>query len=389
MANHAIIVAAGTSTRMNGTNKLFAPIHGQPLLYHTLNVFQDSLSVDTITIVSQLSKLIELEQLKKKGNFSKIKKIVEGGKKRQDSVYAGLTSLDHPQKEDIIIVHNGCNPLVTQEEVSQCIKEAKAHGAAAVGFPVVDTIKKVEEGFVRSTLDRKNVWHMQTPQCIKYDFFVKAYQEAKKTSTMYTDDVSLIEALGMKVKLVPCSTHNFKVTTQQDLEDARLVMGSPPYIGLGQDSHAFSDEEKPLVLGGHTIEGERGLKANSDGDVIFHSLFNAISSALGDRSLGFYADKMCEEGVKDSREYLSVVLRKMSEQDYCFNNISFTLEGKRPRLEHHHDHIKKAISTILEVDPKKVGLTFTTGDGLTLFGQGKGLQCWCYLSLKKRNPRRS
>lgn len=390
MANHAIIVAAGNSTRMGGTNKILAPIHGYPLLHHTLRVFQDSEIVDTITVVSQCSQLIELEKLKKEGNFSKIKKIIEGGKERQDSVYNGLTSLDRPEPEDIIIVHNGSNPLLKEEELAQCIEEAKIHGAAAVGFRLCDTIKKEEGGFVKTTLDRKNVWQMQTPQCAKHNIFLKAYEAAKKSNVIATDDVSLVEHIGGKVKIVPCSTHNFKVTTKQDLEDARLVMGSPPFIGLGQDSHEFSEEaEKPLVLGGYTIQGEQGLKANSDGDVILHSLFNAISSALGDRSLGVYADKMYEQGITDSKEYLSVILTKMKDRKCTLNNVSFTLEGKKPRLEQHHDQIKKMISVIVGLETGNIGLTFTTGDGLTSFGQGKGLQCWCYVSLKKQHSRRS
>jgi len=145
-------------------------------------------------------------------------------------------------------------------------------------------------------------------------------------------------------------------------------------IGLGKDSHAFLDkydENKPLILGGVHFEEQLSLQANSDGDVILHAIFNAISQALGDRSIGYYADVLCKkQGVVNSQEYLPIMLKKMSEQQYIISNMGITIEAKIPQFELHFDDFKESLSQIFEIDKTKIGLNFTSGEGLTAVGQG-------------------
>ena len=152
-------------------------------------------------------------------------------------------------------------------------------------------------------------------------------------------------------------------------------------MGLGQDSHRFSEMKKPLVLGGYAVPNERGLEANSDGDVILHALFNAISSALGGRSLGITADEMCKKGITDSRKYLKAIIKRMNAEKLAIGNISLCIEAKKPKLEQHHDSIKKSLCTILAIGEGQIGLTFTSGEGLTGFGRGEGMQCFCTVLL--------
>ena len=154
-------------------------------------------------------------------------------------------------------------------------------------------------------------------------------------------------------------------------------------VGIGQDSHAFSKKKKQLVLGGVKISSENGLQANSDGDVILHALFNAISSALGGRSLGMYADAMClKEGVTDSSKYFSTIRQMLSESHFKISNISIAVECKKPKIEEHSSGMKKQISTILHVPPSKIGITATSGENLTSFGQGKGIQAFAMVLLE-------
>lgn len=156
-------------------------------------------------------------------------------------------------------------------------------------------------------------------------------------------------------------------------------------VGLGQDSHRFAEgKSKPLVLGGFVIPGEKGMDTNSDGDVMLHAVFNALSQAIGGRSIGYYADSMCfEEGITDSKEYVKVALRMVEEKGYKISNIGLMVEAKRPMLEPHSDAIKKSLAAILGIDKSRVGLTFTTGDGLTSFGKGEGIQAFAIASLVK------
>ena len=153
-------------------------------------------------------------------------------------------------------------------------------------------------------------------------------------------------------------------------------------MGFGQDSHAFSkDKNKKLILGGYILPGEIGLEADSDGDVILHALFNAISSAMGDRGLGFYADKMFKEGITDSKQYLKIMLEKLNQKNMKINNVSVAIEASKPRLEHHTDKIKDSLSSILGLEKEKIGITYTSGESLTSFGQGKGMQCFCLVTI--------
>jgi len=148
-------------------------------------------------------------------------------------------------------------------------------------------------------------------------------------------------------------------------------------IGIGQDSHRFDkDNSKPLILGGIKVSPRGGLKANSDGDVILHSLCNALSSAMGGDSLGTWADEMClKQGIKDSKKYVEYIFNKIREQKYRVENISISVEVKTPRLSLEIiKKIKKTIGKLLAIKTNQVGITFTSGKGLTAFGRGEGIQ---------------
>ena len=385
--NITIIVAAGKGRRMNSDeNKVFLSLNGKPMIFHTLKKFQDCKEVGKIIVVTRKEDISKMNGIRNKFNFSKIAEITEGGKERQDSVFNGLKACKG-KENDIIVVQNGSNPLVKEAEIVECINEAKKHGAAVCAFPLKDTIKKVDNGFVDRTIDRSNVYQMQTPQCIEYGLFMKAFQNAQKNKTKATDDAALVEALGNKVRIVNCSYENIKITTKDDLRMAERIMmeenNNDFRFGIGQDSHAFSKKKKKLVIGGYEIPNENGFDADSDGDIILHSLFNAISSAIGERSLGYFANPMYRQGIIDSREYIRVTLDNLKEGNFQINNVSISIEAARPKLEPHSDRIKESLSKILGIEKGRIGLTFTTGDKMTSFGLGKGMQCFAVVSIVK------
>ncbi len=158
-------------------------------------------------------------------------------------------------------------------------------------------------------------------------------------------------------------------------------------IGLGQDSHRFEKKRiKPLILGGVRISNTGGLAANSDGDVILHSLCNALSSAIGGDSLGTWADEMClGRGIKDSREFVQYIYRRVKEKGYRIENLSVSIEAKRPYLSSKIiKKIKKQIAKLLEITPEQVGITFSSGEELTVFGKGKAIQTLTLVNLHKQ-----
>jgi 2-C-methyl-D-erythritol 2,4-cyclodiphosphate synthase len=154
-------------------------------------------------------------------------------------------------------------------------------------------------------------------------------------------------------------------------------------VGLGQDSHAFEPDgsEKPLILGGVLFPDMPGLLANSDGDVVLHALFNALSQAIGKRSLGVYADPLCQQGIMDSRQYVRVALDMVRQAGYTVNNVGVSIEGRRPKIEPMSAQMKASIAALLDVAEAQVGITATTGEGLTAFGRGEGIQVFVIVSL--------
>src|SRR3989338_2020852 len=163
--NIAIIVAGGKGKRMRKRiNKLFLLLNKEPIIYHTLKKFQDCKNINKIILVVTPEDKNKFKSIVEKNNFHKIKNIVDGGIERQDSVYNGIRAINKANDDDIVIIHNAANPFVDEATINNSIKAAKKYGAAVVGFPAKDTVKEVEEGFVKKTIDRKMLWQVQTPQ---------------------------------------------------------------------------------------------------------------------------------------------------------------------------------------------------------------------------------
>ncbi|MBN4067252.1 2-C-methyl-D-erythritol 2,4-cyclodiphosphate synthase [Simkania negevensis] len=151
--------------------------------------------------------------------------------------------------------------------------------------------------------------------------------------------------------------------------------------GLGQDSHRFCTEEssKPCILAGLTFEETPGLQANSDGDVVFHALCNAITSVTGVHILGAIADDLChKDGITDSQVYLEEALKTLGNQS--ISHIAIALEGKKPKFLHRIGEMKEKIARVMDIDTDQIGITATTGEGLTDFGCGDGIQCLCIIT---------
>ncbi len=160
-------------------------------------------------------------------------------------------------------------------------------------------------------------------------------------------------------------------------------------FAIGQDSHRFEDTstDKPLILGGYTLPAcDLSLSANSDGDVLLHALTNAVSGITCRNILGTPADELCKRGVTDSRAYLQLALDDLASLGYGIKHISFTVECKKPHLSGHIDAIRGQVAKICGIDASCVGLTATTGEGLTAFGQGLGISVFCVITVARQNP---
>jgi len=386
--NYAIILAAGEGQRCEGIkNKLLIEVAGKPLVYYSLIAFNDHPNIREVTVVVNNKNKEKIKKLVKEFELKKVKKFVTGGKSRQESVSNGMKSLEKKAKpKDIVLVHNAANPLPSINEISECINISVENGACIVGHFINSTIKEISKDKVLKTHDREKLFAAETPQAAQYNILKKALKNAEKEKLEATDEAMLLEAIDQDISYIQADEHNIKITTSTDIKNLKAVLGELPNdikVGIGQDSHMFEKEEMGLFIGGIELKDEKKLQANSDGDVILHAIFNALSQAIGENSIGFYADEMYEKGITDSKKYLKPLLDKIKKKKLKINSLGIMLECKTPKIDPLVPKIKKSLSEIFDLKSNKIGVTATSGEHMTLFGAGLGIQCFAIVSLVK------
>jgi 2-C-methyl-D-erythritol 4-phosphate cytidylyltransferase len=218
----AILVAAGDSRRM-GFDKLFAMIAGRPIIAHTIDAFERADCVGEIIVVARKDRLDEIKAIVRDGNFKKIRSIIPGGKHRQDSVRAGLNHLEAGVK--YVAVHDAARPLIMTEQIQRVFEQCRMHAAASLAEPISDTLKYADnEFFVAGSVDRHQLYAMQTPQVFERRLIEDAYKVVYAENALVTDEVSAVGRLGRKVILVPNQDLNFKITYPRDLALAEFVL---------------------------------------------------------------------------------------------------------------------------------------------------------------------
>jgi len=241
----AIIVAAGSSQRM-GFDKLFATIAGKPLIAHTLDAFERASSVNEIIIVAREDRHDEIRKIRRAGSFKKVRSIIAGGKRRQDSVRAGLNRLNAGAR--YVAVHDAARPLIGPEQIERVFEQCLIHGAAVLAEPINDTLKRADVDpipsrshrgretekaiVVTGSVDRHQVYVMQTPQVFERALIEEAYRVAHAENVLLTDEVSAVERFGRQVVLVLSNDFNFKITYPRDLALGEFVLKQRARSGL-------------------------------------------------------------------------------------------------------------------------------------------------------------
>lgn len=216
MKNIAIIVCSGNGSRMNMQKpKQFINIYGKPIICYTLDIFQKCASIDEIIIVTN-DKYIQFFKKNIMHKYTKIKKVIAGGLERMFSVYNGIKAVENTDCN--VVIHDGVRPFVKDEHIAKTIDKVSVCGACILGVLAKDTVKICKGNTVSYTLERKNVWIIQTPQVFRYDIIKNAYEKAIKDGYMATDDASVVEYMGGKVVIVEGDYENIKITTKDDLK---------------------------------------------------------------------------------------------------------------------------------------------------------------------------
>ncbi len=216
----AVIVAAGSASRMGGIDKVMAPLGGEPMIVRTVRQFEQCDAVKEIVVVTRQDLVVPIMDLCH--DFRKVVAVVIGGDSRDQSVNNGLNTLS--DKVKLVAIHDGARPLVSWELIDRVVRAGNTYGAAAPGIPVKDTVKIVQGGIVLETPDRSSLRAIQTPQVFDFDLLRGAMKKAWQDGLNMTDDCSAVEHMGMSVKIVEGEERNLKITTPMDLKLAQCLL---------------------------------------------------------------------------------------------------------------------------------------------------------------------
>ena len=380
MKTVAIIPAGGFGKRLGAdVAKQYLFLNSLPVLVHTLNVFQKSDAIDDIILVVSQDHLASVrKQIVEKYALTKVSAIVAGGNERQDSVRNGLGNITKPC--DIVIVHDGVRPFVTNDIIARVVRVAAEEGAASIGVPAKDTIKETTgENIVTVTLPRRNLWQTQTPQAFQYDLLCRAYESATRDSYCGTDDASLVERMGVQVRMIAGSNENIKITTSEDLIMAEALMKEKIKeqivyrSGLGYDSHRFVSDRK-LILGGVEIPFDRGLVGHSDADALLHAVCDSLLGMAGCGDIGRHFPDT-DPAYKNiaSLILLERVKQIIEAKGMNINNIDVTVMAEKPKLAPYAAMMASNIARTLNISEKVVNIKAKTNEGMGFIGRQEGI----------------
>jgi len=378
----AIVLAAGSSRRMGGGDKLLADLAGKPTLSWTLAAFEECGSIDDIVVVTSAGNRSAVAELCR--GLGKVRALVNGGRERQDSVWAGLSAL---RVVDVVAVHDGARPLITPVGVAACIERAQDGTSVIAGGPAVDTIKVVDERErIESTPDRAALRAVATPQVFLAATLRRAHEAAQRDGVLATDDAALVERLGEPVVVHDLGAPNPKITSPQDLLIAEALLGAgyEARTGIGIDSHRFG-EGRRLVIGGVEIAGEVGLAGHSDADVLTHAIIDALLGAAGLGDIGAQfgtGDPRWKDG--DSTLMLVEAVSKLAAAGARPQSVDATVIAERPRLRPYIEEMRVRLSEALQLDISAVNVAATTAEGMGALGRAEGIAAHAVATVRMR-----
>ncbi len=386
-----IIPAGGVGRRMGGPRpKQFLTLGGLPVLVRTLRVFCNLPEVGSIIVAAPAAHLAETEALLTRylPGAAPVR-LVAGGECRQQSVQAGLAVV--PGTAEIVAVHDGVRPLLTPELFRHCLAAAVEYGAAMLALPVRDTVKVVDGGqLVGATVDRQHLWLAQTPQMARLDLLLRAFAEADKDNFQGTDEASLLERIGCRVKVVMGAERNLKITRPEDLGLAEALLAAgrrgaadTRRIGQGYDAHRLVAGRR-LVLGGIEIPFDRGLLGHSDADVLLHALCDAMLGGAGLGDIGRHFPDH-DPHFKDisSLRLLERVTELLAAEGWCLGNADATVIAQRPKLAPFFPAMQEKIAGACKVGPERINLKATTTEGMGFAGREEGIAAQAMVLLER------
>lgn len=370
----AVIVAGGSGSRM-GRPKQMLPLGAKPVLVRTVEAFLQTPEIKEIVVVTPPENRAELQK-----RFPGIV-FADPGKTRLLSVKNGF--LKTSAAFQLVAVHDGARPLVEPAHISACLQAARQYGAAVLTVPVKDTVKVCEGGFVQNTLDRAVLWAAQTPQCYRRPVLAEALEKFGQEEGA-TDESQLVEKLGIKVRVVPSSYKNNKITTPEDLIFAEaLLENSVIYrTGFGFDLHRLEPGRK-LFIGGAEIPHTKGFVGHSDGDLVLHALCDAVLGALCAGEIGILFPPT-DESIKgiSSVKIVKKVLEIVRSHHAQIEHIDATIITQEPKIKPHYETVRKSLAEVFEMPLENVSFKSKSHEHVGEIGRGEAAMCHAVATLK-------
>ncbi len=387
--------------------KQYHLVAGAPILIHTIRAFigisSPSCDLSRIIVVVPSEFIPATRQLLSDYHLhhnNTTITVTAGGRRRQDSVLAGLNCLT--KESEIVLVHDGARPLIKPDLIQRCLEAVWAHGAAIAAIPVKDTLKKArsneERATIASTVDRQGLWQAQTPQgamtsLLKQAYAALGYGEATE---LMTDEASLLERAGIAVTLIEGSESNIKITHPEDLIVAEKLMSPTPAlataitpsfrIGHGYDAHRLVSK-RPLILAGVNVPHHLGLAGHSDADVVTHALCDAILGALGAGDIGHHFPDTDQrfQGIF-SISLLEQVITLAQSQGFVIANTDLTIICQAPKLAPFVETMRLTLATACQVATQQINVKATTTEKMGFTGREEGISCHAVVLLTPQHP---
>lgn len=380
---HIVVVAAGRGVRLGGdVPKQYLSIGGKPLLRHTLENILSWHGCDGVHVVIHPD---HRDLYEKAAEGLDVSSVIEGGAERQDSVKKALLALASTLSGDeIVLIHDAARPFTSAQDVSSLLDSFINEGvrAASLARPVSDSLRNEQN----DTVDRHGLWAMQTPQAFYFGDLQRAH-EAGVSDQLYTDDASLVSALGIDVKLVVGAQSNFKITTKDDLVMAQALLNNTYEIrtGMGFDVHAFENapSERVLKLCGVVVEHDLALAGHSDADVGLHTITDALLGAIGEGDIGHHfppSDDTFKD--MDSAVFLKKAMDMLRAKGGVVHNIDVTLICEAPKVGPYREEMAERIAQICGVVRARVNVKATTTERLGFTGRKEGIAAQAVVTVK-------
>ena len=370
--NAGIIVAAGEGTRY-GSHKQVEPLLDKKVYQYALDAFLGSELIDIVYLVVNKDLYDIIQKDLNQYNASKSIILCEGGDTRAKSVYNAITQID--QKYDKICIHDAVRPLITKKDIENVLLNCPDNGGCIVGKKIYDTIKKIDNANIVETINRENIWLSQTPQAFCLNTLQNCY---KDNFANFTDEASLLEHYKHDIKIIESKNINIKITNEEDLELVKQFL-SKPLTGLGIDFHSLIEGDH-LIVGGHKIDCNFSSKAHSDGDVLTHSIIDALLGALNLGDIGEHFPNTQENLNISSIELLKTVIKKIPNNKKILH-IDSSIVLNEPKISPHKESIKKSLSDVLKIKTDQISIKSTTTNALAFIDMSKGWGAQTILTL--------